>query len=76
MVKVGTILKFARDLGIDQAIYTLIDTEGHEPAVIKGMVLEDKANQKLFRCFNLKLEVDGTNYFPNYTGTNIRLQCI
>ncbi|KAL7508666.1 hypothetical protein ACHAXN_005742 [Cyclotella atomus] len=55
MVKVGTILKFARDLGIDQAIYTLIDTEGHEPAVIKGMALEDKANRQLFPVFQFEV---------------------
>lgn len=55
MIKVGTILQFAKELGIDQAIYTLIDTEGHEPAVIKGMALEDSANRQLFPVFQFEV---------------------
>lgn len=38
--------------------HTIIDTEGHEPAVIKGMTLGDVAHQRVFNTFHF--EIGGT----------------
>lgn len=36
-------------------LHTIIDTEGHEPAVIKGMVLGDVAHQRVFNTFHFEV---------------------
>ena len=36
-------------------LYTVIDTEGHEPVVIKGMRLDEEANQRYLRVIQLKM---------------------
>eukprot|EP00956_Cyclotella_meneghiniana_P036040 scaffold120593_cov39-Cyclotella_meneghiniana.AAC.4 len=48
MVKVSTILEFARDLGIAL-------TKQFTSSLIKGMALEDKANRRLFPVFRLEV---------------------
>jgi hypothetical protein len=50
-VNVTTISQFAKDVGINQATYAIIDTEGLEPLIIKGMGLQDEKNRKMFPMF-------------------------
>jgi len=40
---------------ISRVLYLLIDTEGHEPKVIRGMNLRDKLNQLRFNLFQFEL---------------------
>jgi FkbM family methyltransferase len=40
---------------IDQVLYIIIDTEGHEPKVIRGMALDKVTNQKRFPLFQYEL---------------------
>jgi FkbM family methyltransferase len=40
---------------IDQVLYVIIDTEGHEPKVIRGMALDKVTNQKRFPLFQYEL---------------------
>ena len=46
---------WAQENGIDQTLYVIIDTEGHEPKVIRGMKLHEKENQKRFPLFQYEL---------------------
>ena len=39
----------------DQVLFVLIDTEGYEPKVIRGMGLERMENRKRFPCFQYEL---------------------
>lgn len=47
--------KFCDDRGIDKVLFTVIDVEGHEPKVIRGMHLEKERNQKRFAHFQFEL---------------------
>jgi len=40
---------------IEQVFYLIIDTEGHEPKVIRGMGLDDVQNQRRFAMFQYEL---------------------
>ena len=40
---------------VKRVAYTLIDTEGHEPSVIRGMALEQTYNQQRFPMFQYEL---------------------
>lgn len=45
----------ANDLGIEKALFIIIDTEGHEPKVIRGMRLHLQENQIRFPLFQFEL---------------------
>ena len=55
--KVNTIplAEFTKLQNISSVLYTVIDTEGYEPKVIRGMRLEDIANQQRFPLFQFEL---------------------
>ncbi|KAL7534413.1 hypothetical protein ACHAWF_004828 [Thalassiosira exigua] len=46
---------FAIEQNISSVLYTVIDTEGHEPKVIRGMKLDDAENRKRFPLFQFEL---------------------
>jgi FkbM family methyltransferase len=46
---------WARENGVDQTLFVIIDTEGYEPKVIRGMKLHEKENQKRFPTFQYEL---------------------
>jgi FkbM family methyltransferase len=46
---------WTRERGIIKVKYLVIDTEGHEPKVIRGMDLHDFKNQKKFYLFQFEL---------------------
>ena len=55
-VHVDTLLRFAAGLMVNKQVsYTQIDTEGHEPLIIKGMALEQEAHQILFPVFQFEV---------------------
>jgi FkbM family methyltransferase len=60
-VKVLPLTKLAHQYVFDKGLslfYTSIDTEGHEPLVIKGMHLENECNRMIFSAF--QYEIGGT----------------
>lgn len=46
---------FAIERNITRALYVVIDTEGHEPKVIRGMELDFTENQERFSLFQFEL---------------------
>lgn len=54
-VKTMTLTDLVRQEKLGSLLYVLIDVEGHEPNVIKGMQLEDNANRRLFPVFQFEL---------------------
>jgi FkbM family methyltransferase len=46
---------WARENSVDQTLYVIVDTEGYEPKVIRGMKLYEKENQKRFPTFQYEL---------------------
>lgn len=75
MVKVGTILNLPGTLALTNQFTPSLTLKATSLLLSRVWRWRTKLIDSSFRCFNLKLEVDGTN-FPNYTGTNIRLQSI
>ena len=54
-VSVLTLEEFAIQHRIEKALLLIIDTEGHEPLVIKGMHLENDVNRKRFSFLHYEL---------------------
>ena len=46
---------WTRQNGIESTLFVLIDTEGHESKIIRGMGLENVENRKKFPCFQYEL---------------------
>lgn len=54
-VKLDTLEHFKQKNNLQQFLYVLIDTEGHEPNVISGMHLEKIENRRTFPVFQYEL---------------------
>ena len=52
---VTSMAKWCDDRGIEKTNYVLIDVEGYEPKVIRGMDLSSEKNQKRFSLFQFEL---------------------
>ena len=47
--------EWTKENHLDQVLFVIIDTEGYEPKVIRGMGLERMENRKRFPCFQYEL---------------------
>lgn len=47
--------EWTRKTSVDQVLYVVIDTEGHEPKVLRGMQLKNIENQRKFPLFQYEL---------------------
>lgn len=54
-VDTTTLANWVASNSIEKVLYVLIDTEGHEPKVIRGMRLEEEENRKKFPLFQYEL---------------------
>jgi FkbM family methyltransferase len=54
-VQTVVLAEWTNQQSIDYVLYLLIDTEGYEPKVIRGMHLERKENQRKFPLFQFEL---------------------
>lgn len=54
-VTTTTLSNFTSEKSIEKVLYLVIDTEGHEPKVIRGMELEHAHNRERFSLFQFEL---------------------
>ncbi len=55
LIEIRTLSSFVKEKGIKAITFMVIDTEGREPLIIKGMHLEEEENRKMFPMFAYEL---------------------